>query len=820
MNIIAGIDVDAIPEALRERHQWVTWKYEVRKGKQTKVPYNPVTGRNALPADGWEDKRKKIRRPPGTAKQTWAAFGVALVKLNNPQSGYDGIGYVFSEDDPYFGCDLDSVLQADGTFIHAWPESLARKCASWPIMPPAEIVKALDTYAEVSPSGHGLKLIGIGSLPGAGSRKDADDDGSGAKPAGIELYDRERFFTITGRRFEGTPPELRECNGSLTSLHRSVFGDGTKPAKAPRRRLAKRTEEKPTDGSMTAAEKQLLEKAFGSKSGVKIKQLWEGSTAGYPSESEADMALASLLAFWFGPDADDVERVIRHSRLRRGKWDEHATYLRDTIIKALDGKTEFYGDRDKNVVTNFEVVELVDTLTGDVKEVKVPLRMDTIIDQVHHLTDGWPRRVDTSLFVHDPKHGVCWMEKPPALIGYLHRSVGQVRWHMTTGSVSTGELFAELQRTATKYVSVESLPHEPPMPDHYYAVETIPPADGSTLRKLLARFAPATDIDGDLILSAFLTPMWGGPPGCRPCYVITSDDGRGAGKSTLAEMVGAVYDGVLQFSHLEDIGTIKTRLLSPEALTKRVALIDNIKSHKFSWGELEGAITASTIGGRRLYVGEATRPNTLTWFLTLNGAALSTDMAQRAIIVKVRKPERSATWFEETSNYIRDNQRAILGDIIAMLRGPVAMQLSRFTRWATWERDVLQRLPEPSDAQAVIIERQAAVDVDGEEASIIEEHFGDQLRRLGYDIEAERVFLPSQLVARWYGWATNQQNIAVISAGRQINQMATEGRLHRIGISTGRSWGRGFLWTGENWPGMHTCTDVQERIRDQQRKDA
>jgi primase-polymerase (primpol)-like protein len=819
MNIIAGIDVDAIPEALRNRPQWVTWKFELRGGKRTKVPYNPATGRRALAADGWENKRKKIRRPPGTAKQTWTAFSIALLKFRNPKNGYDGIGYVFAADDPYFGCDLDSVLQADETFIPAWPESLARKCASWPIMPPAEIVKALDTYAEISPSGRGLKLIGIGKLPSDGSRKDADDDGSGKKPAGIELYDRDRFFTITGRRFEETPPELRECNGSLTILHRSVFGDGKKTPKAPRRHTARRVEDKPSDGSMTAAEMELLEKAFGSKSGEKTKQLWEGNTAGYSSESEADLALASMLAFWFGPDADDVERVIRHSKLCRAKWDEHATYLRDTITKALECKTEFYGERDDNVVTNFEIVEIEDSV-GEIKKVKVPLRMDAIMDEVSRLTDSWPRRVDQSLFVHDPQHGVSWMEKPPALFGYFHSRVGQVRWHMTTGSVSMGELFAELQRTATRYVSVESLPHEPPIPNHYYAVEPIPPGDGSTLRRLLARFAPATDIDGDLILSAFLTPMWGGPPGCRPCYVVTSDDGRGAGKSTLAEMIGLVYDGVLQFSHMEDIGTIKTRLLSPEALSRRVALIDNIKSNKFSWGELEGAITASTIGGHRMYVGEATRPNTLTWFLTLNGAALSTDMAQRSIIVKIRKPERSATWFEETQQLIEENQLAILGDIIGFLRRPITMQLSRFTRWATWERDILQRLPEPSDAQAVIVERQADVDVDGEEAVIIEEHFQEQLSRLGYDTKSDRVFLPSQIAARWFGWATNQQNIAVISAGRQINQMATEGRLHRIGISTGRSWGRGFLWTGENWSGMHTCTDVQDRIRDQQRKDA
>ena len=148
-------------------------------------------------------------------------------------------------------------------------------------------------------------------------------------------------------------------------------------------------------------------------------------------------------------------------------------------------------------------------------------------------------------------------------------------------------------------------------------------------------------------------------------------------------------------------------------------------------------------------------PNTLTWFITLNGASLSTDMAQRSIIIKVRKPKRSATWKEETEAYIREHQREILADIIGILRGPV-VPLASFTRWASWEWDVLQRLPEPAEAQRVILERQAVVDVEGEEAVLIEDYFADQLARLGYDIDTERIFIPSQVSARWLAWATNR----------------------------------------------------------------
>jgi hypothetical protein len=445
------------------------------------------------------------------------------------------------------------------------------------------------------------------------------------------------------------------------------------------------------------------------------------------------------------------------------------------------------------------------------KTIVLPLTMAQILASMRQLTGDWPRRVGNCLFVHD-KHGIAWLDTPSALIGYLHTRVGKVVWHGGPSFVKQGEMFAECERTSTEYVNVESLPHEPMLTDHYYACEEIPPGNGCHLRWLVDRFRPETPIDRDLIQAAIMTPLWGGPPGCRPAFVVTSDDGRGSGKTTVAEVVGELFEGVLQFSANEEIGKIKTRLLTPDALTRRVALLDNVKSHRFSWADLEAMITASTVNGHRMYAGDATRPNTLTWFITLNGAALSTDMAQRSVIIKVLRPERSATWKETTQAYVREHRRDILADIIGILRSPPET-LAQFSRWASWERDILSRLPEPAEAQRVILERQNVVDVDAEEATVIEDYFADQLRRLEYDTNTERIFVPSQVAARWYGWSTNQPNVSTIVASRSLSQMATEGRLHFLTIP-GRSWGRGYLWTGQDWTGTHTETDLQERIRD------
>ncbi len=465
----------------------------------------------------------------------------------------------------------------------------------------------------------------------------------------------------------------------------------------------------------------------------------------------------------------------------------------------------------ERVVTN-AVVKFGD---GDSKPEKFPMRMNAIIARTRQQTGGWPRRIGTALFVDDKTHGISFLDKPPALFGWLARKVGRVSWHGGAAAVKQPELFAEYQRTATSYLSVEPLPHEPPMPNRYYSHADITAGDGSRLREMVQRFCPATDIDIDLILSAFLTPGWGGPAGCRPCFVITSDDGRGAGKSTVAEMVGRLWQGILSFSAAEDINKIKTRLLSNDALLRRVCLLDNVKSLKFSWAELEAMITAGEIGGHRMFHGEATRPNTLTWFITLNGASLSTDMAQRAVVVKVKKPPRSATWLEDTQQFIDQHREQLIADVVGILRRPVE-PLAKFSRWASWEREILGRLPEPNEAQTVIAERQDAVDVETDEVAVIEDYFADRLKWLGYDPITDRVFIPSNVATSWYCTATNERKGAV-AVGRILSQLCTEGRCKRLS-RTGRTHGRGFIWAQSDESALSsTWTDITERIADHDR---
>ena len=64
----------------------------------------------------------------------------------------------------------------------------------------------------------------------------------------------------------------------------------------------------------------MLRVAFGAKHGAALRRLWGGDRTGYASDSEADLALCSMLAFYF-PDPAALDAAFRRSGLYRDKWD-------------------------------------------------------------------------------------------------------------------------------------------------------------------------------------------------------------------------------------------------------------------------------------------------------------------------------------------------------------------------------------------------------------------------------------------------------------------------------------------------------------------
>lgn len=100
-------------------------------------------------------------------------------------------------------------------------------------------------------------------------------------------------------------------------------------------------------GEWTQADQELCAKIYQSKQGDKFQKLFDGQITDYESQSEADLALCSTLAFWCRKDADQMNRIFRQSKLYRPKWDEkhgQQTYGQMTLQRAIEGVASVYGE--------------------------------------------------------------------------------------------------------------------------------------------------------------------------------------------------------------------------------------------------------------------------------------------------------------------------------------------------------------------------------------------------------------------------------------------------------------------------------------------
>lgn len=183
-----------IPAELRARPQWVDWKSipQPDNPKPKKLPINPKTGKAA-----------SVTNP-----ETWADFDTAVAAARHYRFCKSaalpgGLGFVFTEADPFAGIDLDHC----------------RNPMTGEIAPCAQgIIDRLRSYTEVSPSGTGVKIFLRARLP-ENAKHDAEY-GTGS----VEMYDSGRYFTVTGQHVSGTPVTVEDRQDELNALYDNVFG--------------------------------------------------------------------------------------------------------------------------------------------------------------------------------------------------------------------------------------------------------------------------------------------------------------------------------------------------------------------------------------------------------------------------------------------------------------------------------------------------------------------------------------------------------------------------------------------------------------------
>jgi putative DNA primase/helicase len=293
-------DLDAVPAALRDEPRWVLWRLVWKsnrkgEGKWDKPPFQP----SARPA--------KSNDPA-----TWTTFDAAAAAYRHGR--FDGVGFVLG--DGFAGVDLDDVRDPDAGALT--PEAAA-------------LVARFATYADVSPSGTGVKLVGRGDWRAGWHKRPFPGGGE------VEAYSAGRYFTVTGRPVGPLPvagypvAEIQAALDEMTARFAGPRTGGNRSNTLP-----------PAGGN----DDEVIRRAAAAASGDKFRRLWAGDTTDHGGDqSRADLALCGMLAYWAGPDADRIDRLFRRSGLMRPKWDERrgaSTYAQRTVAKALEGKTEFF----------------------------------------------------------------------------------------------------------------------------------------------------------------------------------------------------------------------------------------------------------------------------------------------------------------------------------------------------------------------------------------------------------------------------------------------------------------------------------------------
>lgn len=171
--VAPSVQFDALPEDLRETPRWVLWKYLSRQ----KPDGTKVWAKVPLSFRG--------RAARSTDPATWTDFDRAR---RTAESGrFDGVGFVFDGKDGLVGIDLDDCVNVLGNF-----SAMA-----------ADLLDSVPGYAEISPSGNGIKMWTRVSTPMASFEKKTPE-------GDLEFYSWGRYFTCTGAVIDGSDsiPEL------------------------------------------------------------------------------------------------------------------------------------------------------------------------------------------------------------------------------------------------------------------------------------------------------------------------------------------------------------------------------------------------------------------------------------------------------------------------------------------------------------------------------------------------------------------------------------------------------------------------------------
>ena len=711
------LDAQALPPSLRPLTVWLCWRWQFVKGRWTKPPLDA----------------RMLHKCDVTGPASLATLTEALAQVDAGRA--DGVGVAFAPAG-LLGVDLEDCRDpASGTVT---PEALAT-------------VAALDSYAEVSPSGTGVKVLVAATKPGKRCRTGS-----------TEIYDAGRYFTLTGRTLPGSRSEPQPRQAEIDALYARLFPEPERPLGPPQ------------GSGRHDNDDELLRVAFAARHGAKLRRLYEGDASGYSSDSEADLALCSMLAFYFRTP-ERVDAVYRRSGLCRAKWGRE-DYRVATLAKAFKGRTEFYkparrrdsaqpsratdgaqatADDPPEIVVgpdqgrvNDEAAEalgragdvyqrggqLVQVIGLDapspadadirrpagaavIRELPTPTLQDRL-SRVARFARVVERKEETEIVAAAPPawcvaatHARGWWPAVPRLAGVLTHPaflpdgtvLSAAGYHAPTGLL--------VQPTPGLEVAV---PDRPSQGDVESALALI--------LDTVTDFPFETPAHRAAWVSGLLTPLaWNAFAGPAPLFLIDGNV-RGVGKGLLADVIGLVVTGgrFPVMSYTQDAEELRKRITTLALEGERVVLLDNLTGPVGN-GVLDAALTSDNwnerlLGSNRRYNG----PLSLTWYATGNNCELRADTGRRTCHVRLETPDerpelKSGFRHKHLRRHVRASRGAILTAALTLLRGwqAAGRPCRDLPAWGSFEEwsDVVRAcvvwtgLPDPGDTRRELLTR-------------------------------------------------------------------------------------------------------------------
>ena len=335
---------------LKHEKLWIVWRCETRDGRKTKLPINPHNGQCAKTND----------------PNTWGTHDEARKAISRYNA--DGLGIILAQG--LCGIDIDAI--GHGTEAEK-------------INPLAEEVRIMfgDTYAEHSPSGQGVHILGLcdtdrlSFLAKKGDKLVVDKDTYCKNPYNnIEMYISgvtNRFFTFTENALG--PKVFGDITDKLNAFARKYMSrdESPKNAAAPKPKATPKVSSE-EQGAKVEAVIAEIEK---SSSGPKFKALfYDGDLSAYNNDhSAADMALCGILAQKTGNNKDLIRQIFLKSKLFRAKTNRE-DYLRRTIDKACDSYSS--SSKSGTITKERKPALTIEALSDWLEKNKIKLRYNVI----------------------------------------------------------------------------------------------------------------------------------------------------------------------------------------------------------------------------------------------------------------------------------------------------------------------------------------------------------------------------------------------------------------------------------------------------------